>query len=97
MKVDVYIKLEYNVKESKVVVKETNIKKDMIVSFLEEWVQDQIGRGEDKRKTIDRDVYEVVIGCRLEDDTFAHNSNSGNDSLDTGIVMHYLAQVENKK
>lgn len=86
-KVDIYVKIKYDAKKEKISIVETNIKEERIEDFLLDWIITEVGKGKDKRETIKRELYEVVIGCDLSFDTFHVQSNTGNDSLTCGIVM----------
>jgi len=86
-KVDMYVKIKYDAKEKKISIGDTNIKRDRLEDFLLDWLHGQIGQGKDKRKVIERESYEVVIGCDLSFDTFHVQSNTRNDGLTCGIVM----------
>jgi hypothetical protein len=84
----VFIEFEYTIKDGKCKVLDTNIKKERIEDFLEEWIMDQVGRGEDTNSPVIRDTYRIKIGCDLTDDTFYTQSDAGNKGLTTGIVSH---------
>lgn len=87
----IFIDFEYAIKGSKCKVLNTNIKKEMIDNFLEEWVVDQVGAGEDKNEAVDRETYRINIGCDLSTDTFYIKSNTGNKGLTAGIVSRVWA------
>jgi hypothetical protein len=84
----VFIEFEYTIDTGECKVLNTNIKKERIDNFLEEWVMDQIGRGKDERAPVIKDTYRVKIACDLTDDTFYSESDTGNKGLTTGIVQH---------
>ena len=87
----IFIDLEYTIKDSKCKILNTNIKKEIIDSFLEEWIMNQVGRGKDKNKSVDRKTYKISIGCDLSTDAFYTKSNTGNKGLTAGIVSRVWA------
>lgn len=89
----VFIELEYNINSGKCKILNTNIKKERIDGFLEEWVMDQIGRGRDSNSPVIKDTYRIKINCDLTYDTFYTESDTGNKGLTAGIVK----QVWSKK
>ena len=87
----VFIELEYDINNDKCKILKTNLKKERIDSFLEEWVMTQLGSGVDKNPRIDRDIYNIKLACDLTDDTFYSSSDTGNKGLTTGIVYRIWA------
>lgn len=65
----------------------TNLKVERVDDFLNEYIRTQIGKGEDMRVAVDRDIYNIRIDCDLRDDTFTTWSDTGNHSLRDGLVI----------
>jgi hypothetical protein len=99
-KIDIYVKIKYdskvNVKGKDIFIEDTNIKEERLEDFLLDWLLTEVGKGKDGRKVIERESYEVVIGCDLRDDSFYVQSNTGNDGLTCGIVMGMVSNLEEK-
>ncbi len=88
-----YIRIIYYVKKEHICIVDTNIKKEIIRDVLCEWILEQIGSGVGEKKYIKRDAYEILITCELTKDTFRTKSDTGNNSLTTGIVLRLINQL----
>jgi hypothetical protein len=62
--------------------------------IIEAWIQDQIGRGADPAKAVERDIYKIKLGLVLEDDSFCTEADTGNKGLTCGIVMAVLRDLK---
>jgi hypothetical protein len=87
---DLYIEFDYSVPEASATVTGTNIKESYIDDFLAEVVHAQVGKGEDKRKANEFDIYNILIRCDLSYDHINISSNTGNKSLTAGIITHSI-------
>lgn len=96
MKTDLGIQIKYNVPTDTYTILKTNIKKERIRDFLEDWLMTQVGAGKDTRKRVDRDDYIVSIGLDLSDDTFTISSNTNNEGLTCGIIMSVVGKMKMK-
>ncbi len=90
----VFIKIMYDSKREVIAIGDTNIKDERISDFLTDYLTEQIGKGKDERKVVDKDIYEVIVTLDLSEDIFHVNSDTGNDSLTTGIIMGLVARLE---
>jgi hypothetical protein len=87
---DLYLILQYRIKPEEARIVDTNIKNEHIKEILSDYVQAQIGKGEDFSKSEKREEYTIRIDCDLSDDTFYTRSNTGRKGLTLGIVMRSL-------
>jgi hypothetical protein len=71
----------------------TNARQEALEELLTAWVQGRIGQGPDpdEKPPTERDVYTVKISYAARDASFGRASDTGNTSLDIGIIMHALA------
>jgi hypothetical protein len=90
------IKLSYNL-DKDTFKWETDLKEEKISEVVEEFLRTQVGLGKDPRVANELPVYEINISLDLLDDTFRVKSNTGNDSLMTGIVAHFLNKLKKDK
>jgi hypothetical protein len=94
---DVFLDLEFNIKADTYKIVATNIKENLVENFVEEFIHSQIGAGSDKSQPVEKDVYTIHIGLDMSDDTFSVKSDTGNKSLTTGIVAHFLHKTNTSK
>jgi len=69
---------------------ETDLKDEKIFDVITDFLRTQMGLGKDTQTPNEFPVYEVEINLDLSDDSFRVKSNTGNNSLMTGIVAHFL-------
>jgi len=93
----IFVRIKYDTKKENITLEKTDIKKERICDFLEDWLLTQVGAGEDKRKVVERDVYNVNISCDLTNDNFYVKSDTNNDGLTAGIVMALLSKLNKEK
>lgn len=74
-----------------------NVKKERIPDLINDFLYLQIGKGEDKRKAEDHDLYTITIYLDLSDDTFSSGSNCGNYGLRDGILMRAVQKLNKKE
>jgi len=90
-RVDLFIKISYCFNKPETSIIRTNVKTERLRDLLNDYLYNQIGKGEDKRKLNEKEVYDIEIGVDLSDDTFYVSSDTGNDGLTCGIIMHVSA------
>jgi hypothetical protein len=89
---DVFLDLEFNIKTGEFITT-SNIKDELVEDFVGDFLHSQIGTGADKAIAVEKDIYHIHIGLDMSDDTFFVKSDTGNESLTTGIVGYYLANA----
>lgn len=67
----------------------TNIKPESVEEILDNWLYNQMGKGEDNSEPSKQDRYNIRIGLDLRDDSFGTESDTKNKGLTTGIVMEF--------
>ena len=99
MKPEGIIKVEiiHNIKNPDKSLIKTNIRKGMVSGILGEWINSQIGCGEDKRETKEKGAYQIDIELDLSDDTFYTTSNTGNTGLTAGIILKTFGRLNEIK
>lgn len=93
-KYDLVIKITYNYDDPSKTAIKTNVKKELVVDMLEEWLRGQIGQGEDKNPANKKAEYQIDIWIDLSYDRFSVKSDTGNKGLTCGIVMSLLNQLD---
>ena len=84
---DLYLFMNYDVKEDVLTIEETNVKADYIDDLLTEWIRGQSGKGADNRTPNQKDKYQIQMEVDLSYDNFRVNSDTGNHGLTAGIIM----------
>ena len=92
MKADVYVHLTYDVNRN-LYSMNTNLKAGEVEDFLYEFLRTQVGAGKGSTPPAERGVYNVKIMLDMSDDTFFVESDTGNESLTTGIVYDYASRL----
>ncbi len=87
-KVDLLIKISYDLKKPEKSLIQTNVKPERLQDLLGDYLHDQMGRGGDGREQNMKEVYNITIGIDLSDDTFYTSSDTGNDGLTCGIILN---------
>lgn len=83
------LNLEYNIKENKFNVN-TNLKKGKVADIIENFLIEQIGKGNDESQRNEQDIYNIEINLDLKQDTFFCKHDCGNDGLRDGILLYFL-------
>jgi len=91
---DAVIVIKYDVEDPLRTCIHTNVRTKALKEVLGAWLEDQIGRGEDKSPFDRRDVYTIKIRLDLTDDTFRTTSDTGNEGLVAGIVMDVFHELD---
>lgn len=94
VKVGVWLVIRYAEKNPKKTTLATNMHRAGVKEVLDAWLRDQMGRGKDSRKVAERDIYTIRIGVDMTCDTFFTESDTGNDGLTCGIVMHIFKRID---
>ena len=94
---DLWIDIEYRfakpVDGPRVVIR-TNVKHELVSDLLSDWIRDQMGRGSDDRKAVERDFYHIRIEVDLCCDEFTTTSDTGNYGLTCGIVLDVSRRID---
>ena len=93
-KIHLRLEITYDYKDPDKSKIKTNLKKEIVESFLDDWLLGQVGEGIDDSKANERDVYNIVIGLDLSDDTFYTSGDTGNKSLTAGIIMAVSTKLD---
>jgi hypothetical protein len=64
------------------------------ITILDTIIRNQEGKGPDKSKRNERDVYHIKIKWYPENDRVETDSDTGNDSLTAGILATYLEKID---
>ena len=96
-RVDLFIKISYCFNKPETSIIRTNVKTERLRDLLNDYLRNQIGKGKDDRKPNEKEVYDIEIGVDLSDDTFYVASDTGNNSLTCGIIMHISAILNELK
>ena len=91
---DIMIEIRENIPEPAKTVIRTNAKPEALEEILEAWLREQMGAGADQSTPTEREVYTVKLALDLSDDTFSVESDTGNESLTTGIVMRVFRDLK---
>lgn len=75
---------------------ETDIKKEFIIQFMEEFLSRQVGKGEDKTPPNELEEYIIHIQLKLFGDVWYCKHNCGNLGLRDGILMDVVRRLKNK-
>lgn len=95
---DIYFKVTYPINEPNRFRIETNAKTELVGELLGEFIRGQIGMGVDESEANQIDVYEIVLGLDLSNDSWGTKQNCGNKGLRDGIlidVMHRIQESQN--
>lgn len=90
---DLYLELGYDMKEGIATIIDTNIKKNCIDDFLEDWLSCQ-GGSKDERAPNKQRHYHIRISADLSDDTFYTKSDTGNEGLTVGIIWGSFGKLK---
>lgn len=91
---DIIIDFKYNMVSEEPFDLNTNAKPEAINEVLSEYLRSHIGTGKDKSIPNKKDVYHILIGLDLNDDSFGTYSDTGNKSLTDGIVLKSISKLE---
>ena len=91
------IDIHYNMSDLTKSVIRTNIKTERLSDILADYIQSQIGKGSDDRESKAQEEYHITISLDLSFDTFQTTSDTGNEGLTVGIILHVLNNLENIK
>ena len=94
-KVDLIIDIDFDLNSPTKSVIFTNVKHEQLKEIIFHWLRTQIGKGADLTPPREKDRYQVKIGLDLNEDTFATESDCGNESLKCGIVQTVLSLLPN--
>lgn len=90
---DLAIEIKWHVEENKYQIK-TNMKKSYVADFLLDWMETQMGKGIDKSKREEKEIYTIKISLDMSDDSYTTITNTGNKGLTAGIVMSTVEAVK---
>jgi len=85
--------ITYNLKEDSYAVS-GSVKKEQVQEVLEEWLRTQIGLGSDESRPNEKDIYTITIKLELNGDIFSVESDTGNKSLTTGIILALVKEIK---
>ena len=88
-----FIKLCYTINKDEYQL-ETDLKDEKVADIISDFLRTQMGLGNGTGEPNNLPVYEIEIDLDLTDDSFRIKSNTGNDSLTTGIVAHNLQKLK---
>lgn len=92
-KVDVLVTLEFDVKAETVKIG-GNAKKEAVEELLADYLHSRVGAGKDETPPEKRDVYHIILGIDLSDDSWFVEHNCGNKGLREGLVMATLQFIK---
>jgi len=92
-KADVWVEVKYNLKEDTAKIN-TNLKREVVREFIQEYIRGQFGKGKDESEPEDREEYTIRVACDLNGDIFRATSDTGNKSLRDGILMHVSSRED---
>jgi hypothetical protein len=72
---------------------ESNMKKEYIGEIITDFLQDQIGKGEDKSIANEKDIYTIGLTIDLIDDSIICSHDCNNNGLRDGILLNYLKGI----
>lgn len=72
----------------------TDVKDEAIAELVSTFLQTEIGSGEDKTPPEDRDVYNIRLRMRMEDDTFFVKHDCGNLGFRDGILLKAVEKFQ---
>ena len=81
-----YVQMEYDMEDGCLKVTDTNVKRAEVPGLLEEWLRGQIGRGEDRRKRVEKRKYTLRLEVDLTQDDFSMVADTNNHGLTAGII-----------
>lgn len=84
--------VQYNVKNGKFKIN-SDMKKKVQSSLLETFLRGQIGKGEDKSKAVEKDVYNITLKLYLENDRIEVTSDTGNEGLRDGVLLNVFQRL----
>lgn len=93
-KTDIVVVIKFNIEEPENTLIKTNVKKKAVNEILENWIRSQLGAGKDDSKSVEKDIYEIVIKLDLGGDIFHTSSDTGNKSLTCGLVMDVFTNLK---
>jgi hypothetical protein len=85
---DITLDITFDINEPEKSIIKTNAKREVVLEILEDWLYCQMGQGKDNSKPIKKDFYSIKIFLDLSDDSFSTVSDTGNEGLTCGIIMH---------
>lgn len=96
--VDVLVEIHFDAKnedpQSTTIYTNARLDNGALEEIITTWIQDQMGRGADPEKAVERDLYKIKLGLVLDGDYFCTESDTGNKGLTCGIVMAVLKDLE---
>ena len=90
---DIYLKVDYPVDEPEKFRIETNAKAEAVADLIEDFLYGQVGAGVDRSQANEFDVYEIILGIDLSDDSWGTKDNCGNKGLRDGILYAVLGRI----
>lgn len=96
-KPDILLRIEYPINKPDKFIIKTNAKPEVVEELLVNWIQMQMGQGTDHRKPAQKDIYNITIGLRLEDDAFGTTSDTENKGFTCGIIFNIISLLNKKK
>lgn len=89
------IKIQYNLKEDTFKVW-SQVKTEYLQEMLLEFLRSQMGLGKDESEPVKKDIYTMEITINLENDVFSIVSDTGNESLSTGLVSNLASLMDDE-
>ncbi|MEI6296710.1 MAG: hypothetical protein WCO84_03640 [bacterium] len=93
MKVDLLVRIVFNMEDPAKTVIKTNATHEGVEEFLDAFIRGQLGAGADESIANDKVEYHVDIALDLSDDSIVVKSDTGNKGLVCGIVMQVLRDL----
>ena len=93
MNPDITIEIDFDINGQTAQIK-TNAKREAVLELMTDYIHSQIGTGKDTSPPENRDVYKIILGVELAEDSWGSYHNCGNKGLRDGIVMKVLHLVE---
>ena len=73
-----------------------DVNKEGREEIVDTFLRGQMGKGEDKSKVNERDVYHIQMKWYPQNDNIEVQYDTGNKGLRDGILMHYLGSLNKK-
>lgn len=94
MEWDLTLDFKYDLKKDEPFELKTNLKPEYVRKILSEYLRSHIGAGKDNSPSNKKDIYRIVIGLNLSDDSFGTYSDTGNKGLTDHLVMKSIGKLE---
>jgi len=88
---NLFLNIEYDIENDKY---KFNSNAKEYRTIIENFLRSQIGAGQDNRKPVEKDIYNISIELDLSNDSFKSSDDCGNYGLRDGILMNALNFVK---